>query len=149
MYIIHRKQIYIYNKSTEVEEGCTVYYLHSRRQKGQLSAFCLSANVSSRLAALYFTATIIKTFSGLALQTLAVYLLIVCFLNIGYQTENWQLTTCSFFMLQYPVKETSPSVNNFRMSFRNTLKFWLEITQNLHSYESILMILILLRKRWK
>lgn len=42
------------------------------------------------------------------------YLLIVCFLNIGYHTENWQLTTCSFFMLQYPVE--CPSANIFPSS---------------------------------
>lgn len=53
-------------------------------------------------------------FSVIQAQIIAVYLLIVCFLNIGYQTENWQLTTCSFFMLQYPLTEMCPPVNIFR-----------------------------------
>lgn len=47
----------------------------------------MAANVSGYLSG-RFAATTVTIFSGVSLQMSAVYLLIVCFLNIGYQTEN-------------------------------------------------------------
>lgn len=86
-------------------------------KKIELDAISLCLKRKLTLAVILILKTdykIIATFPRTIKQLSELYLLIVCFLNIGYQTENWQLTTCSFFMLQYPVTEMCPSVNIFR-----------------------------------
>ncbi len=84
-------------KKEEVEGSCSEKDLHNymvkhtinRGKQTEMAAlsFSLEANVSCWLTGC-FTVTTIRIFHGIYVQISAVYLLIVCFLNIGYQTEN-------------------------------------------------------------